>query len=513
MSKEPSKVSISKRKLILSLVSVLLIGVIASGSLMYVVAQSSLSTITIAGGPYPGAPSYTIFAESGTNYVKNANGVIVYSSTNTSYVIQSCITTNAHILVKPGTYTITNTLLGNVAGVILEGESKDTTIIKLAASTSINMLNVTASDWTIKNIQFDGSDASQVWGDAYDNQNGIFIGNTAATLSLNDITITNCYIHDTMGGAIAVRGSDVRRVFITSNTIMDTPRDGIRVMLCKDVNVIGNIFQSVGSYVDLNNKWHSIYTYGQNHIIANNNIYKSGGDGIEVYGLDNGTITGNLIAEAGRIGIYVQGSVPSYYNIVVSGNTVVKAGANAAANWKDGIRIVCPNVICSNNIVDYSGAVGIYVAGYSVGCVVANNVVSNSAQVGINIYANNNFVAVTGNTLRNNQDHQILFDQAINFTCTGNNVFGITSKDGIRFLGSSHGIVSNNNVNWASYGIREAGACGYINYVGNNVFNTGYGIQLYGDNATATSRITACYNATWSTAEFISSWGAGALSP
>ena len=52
---------------------------------------SSLSTATISGGPYAGAPTYTIFTEGGIYYAKDAYGAISWSSTSFSTVAQNTI--------------------------------------------------------------------------------------------------------------------------------------------------------------------------------------------------------------------------------------------------------------------------------------------------------------------------------------------------------------------------------------------------------------------------------------
>jgi hypothetical protein len=114
------QITVTKRKLISAFIGIALICIISTGSLVYVAAQSgTLSTITISGGQYPGAPTYTIFAESGTTYAKNANGVISYSSTSGTTVLQLVIdairgTTNPKIIFN-GDLTITDRI--NMTGI------------------------------------------------------------------------------------------------------------------------------------------------------------------------------------------------------------------------------------------------------------------------------------------------------------------------------------------------------------------------------------------------------------
>jgi hypothetical protein len=49
------------------------------------------STFTISPGVYPGAPSFTVWREGSNDFVKDANGLIVYSGTNSSAVINSAL--------------------------------------------------------------------------------------------------------------------------------------------------------------------------------------------------------------------------------------------------------------------------------------------------------------------------------------------------------------------------------------------------------------------------------------
>jgi hypothetical protein len=84
------KVSVSKRKLLLAFFSIALICSLASGSIMYVVAQGGSTPITISSGIYPGAPNYTIWLDGGTYYSKTDYGV-VSSSINAATLINTAI--------------------------------------------------------------------------------------------------------------------------------------------------------------------------------------------------------------------------------------------------------------------------------------------------------------------------------------------------------------------------------------------------------------------------------------
>lgn len=53
------------------------------------IVQAPTLNFVISGGPYPGAPEYTVWLESGTYYAKDANGRITHSGTNATTVIQA----------------------------------------------------------------------------------------------------------------------------------------------------------------------------------------------------------------------------------------------------------------------------------------------------------------------------------------------------------------------------------------------------------------------------------------
>ena len=113
MSK-PNTLSISKRKLILAIISIVLICSIASSSVVYVMAQGGGSTpITISSGPYPGAPTYTIFIDGGIYYAKNAYGAMIYSGTNAEVILSDASNAigaiGGSLTVMAGLYQMTTT--------------------------------------------------------------------------------------------------------------------------------------------------------------------------------------------------------------------------------------------------------------------------------------------------------------------------------------------------------------------------------------------------------------------
>lgn len=79
-------------------------------------------TFTISSGVYPGAPDYTIYTVEGTTHAKDQNGYIEFSSTNQSYVAQSCLNTGETAIYLKGAFEFTNSVLyGNKDAIIIDG--------------------------------------------------------------------------------------------------------------------------------------------------------------------------------------------------------------------------------------------------------------------------------------------------------------------------------------------------------------------------------------------------------
>jgi hypothetical protein len=92
--KIPSKISL-KTALIF-----LVIGILITSGLFYVFAATPSSTFYISSGVYPGAPSFTVWTEGSNYFAKDANGLIVYSGTNRTTVINNAINALPHVNVQ-----------------------------------------------------------------------------------------------------------------------------------------------------------------------------------------------------------------------------------------------------------------------------------------------------------------------------------------------------------------------------------------------------------------------------
>jgi hypothetical protein len=100
-----------KKKVVLGLISLFLIGAVCGAAFVY--AQGANQIFTISQSYYPGAVSYTIWAEGSNYFAKNALGTIITFGTSASTVIQYVFTNadvGSSILLRTGTYILTSPL-------------------------------------------------------------------------------------------------------------------------------------------------------------------------------------------------------------------------------------------------------------------------------------------------------------------------------------------------------------------------------------------------------------------
>jgi parallel beta-helix repeat protein len=486
-----AKVSVSKRKLLLAFVSIALVCSLASGSIMFVVAQGGSTPITISSGIYPGAPTHTIWIDSGTYYSKDAYGVVT-SSTNAATVINSAITSGGSINLGIGTFILTSPIISNsVNNIFISGQGKGT-ILQTAPSTSINTFTISnVYGWTIQNLQIDGNNANNVDGGDYQNQNGLFIYNGA-----NNIIVQNCYIHNTCQNGILIRNTTTSNIQITGNTISFTSASGIKSTLSNSVQITNNYLANCSTgYPN-----HSIYTYGSSVIIEGNSIYGGGGDGIEAYPGTETIISGNTISYPGRYGIYTQQNILANDYVIVSNNKVYSA-------LSYGFIIVTSHASITGNTAFYC-SIGFYLSadspGTSTGLTLVGNTAGYNIGIGYDIY---NFIDISasGNTALHNGNAGFLFDHVSN-----SSVSALTSIDnvdvGIGFSNCDFNTVSTCVSIGGTYGWYDLYTAGYNTYTGISASGASVlNMRIDDTNNTSTNRIIACRNGT----TYISQFGFG----
>jgi parallel beta-helix repeat protein len=299
----PKQLLVSKRKLFLAIISIALICSLASGSIMYVVAQGGSTPITISSGIYPGAPTYTIYAN-GLNYIaKDAYGVISYSSVDWSSFIDNLSGT---ILFKKGNYVLPKTTIVSfdIANTVIMGEGWDTIFTVPSDTTATNYLVATADGIQFKNFAFDGNDV--VWNGIGDKDNTAITFNIGADNGL----VENIYIYDHNGTV---------GVFVYSSY----------------TKVINNRFEHLWGTPIQANGWYAT--------ISSNDINDAGyyGGGIELEGSQGSIVTDNIMTNLDGSGLRINNAhnntmANNFVNVTLNYGLWLTAGSsrNSAVNNK-----------------------------------------------------------------------------------------------------------------------------------------------------------------------------------
>lgn len=392
------KLSLTRRRVTsLTLITILVLCVFTAG---FTLGQSgsSLSTLTLAGGPQPGAPTYTIFTETINNvqtyYAKDAYGAISLSSTNAATIINTASTNGGTIKIQ-GTIILTtpitpknNTYFDLTQATITQ---TNTTVQQVITSTSVTNVTLqggkinggyTYAQWTgldIAAIHFISStniNINQVI--VTGNNYGIFIDTGSS-----DCSVTNCYI-TVCGTAIVNQAS---RGTITSNTAYNNYNEGIATT--------GNSLQIVGNTVD-SNGYSGIYVYNNaaNITISSNSVTRnnqaSNGQGIFIIDSQNIVIIGNIVSNDKTGGITLEGT----NGCIISSNSI------SNCNYQ-GISLTVTGTGSGNNNTS-----------------IKNNNIHNNGRQGINVYGPQNHTSITTNDI---------YDNGINLTAG--------SRDGLYISG------------------------------------------------------------------------------
>lgn len=190
---EEHKTETTKKQLTGVILIALIIGLTVGVLISYSATPSE--TYYLSGGINPGAPSYTIFIDSGNYYAKNAHGQIVYDGTNASEIITSAVnalTTGGSIIFSTGTFTITNTieipyLAAGTYNIRGQGVS---TKLQMNDSVNIIMFNVSCSWVSISDFDLDGNSDENTAG------TGIKHNCPPTTGSINTLFVERCLIHN-----------------------------------------------------------------------------------------------------------------------------------------------------------------------------------------------------------------------------------------------------------------------------------------------------------------------------
>jgi hypothetical protein len=413
------QVSVSKRKLALALISIALVCSLASGSFVYVIAQSGGSTpITISSGIYPGAPTATIWADGSTYYSKTAYGVATSSST-VATLLSSVVTSNSKVLINSNIALASGLSFTSLSNVIIE--LKGTVTVSNGALTG----GAAAFSFTsCSNVDFSGG---IIDGNYANNPNeGELIALISCTSpKIHDITLTNS-IYFALGGS-ANTNINFYNINASNNygggIWYDSTGGLITNNICNNNNV--GIPLHPG---------HGFYGQGTNITLSGNTAYgQIGGYDMDTTNLQGSTFSnnhaGNLDIRSGCNGNTITGNTFNAAELLIEGtNNIVVGNKIIISEVNAGIVLLGNNNLCSDNYVSgTSGSAGGFINVVGSNNTVSNNFVTNGYEgievTGIlNVVTNNKIIGITGHGLILNSaanGNQLIGNQITNNTKNG----------------------------------------------------------------------------------------------
>ena len=380
---------------------------------------------------YPEQPaSYIIFGEDTDNdgvldiiYAKNCTtGQIEYSGDNASYIIQTCInqlTNGGEIIVRAGTYIITNTILIQKSNVYLIAEC-GAKLVRSSQSSDVIKINNYAGDYDLHNIiirgfEIDGNRST------VENIKGIYVSGYEANISKT---------HD---------------IIIENNKVYNCPAECISVDRSTRVTVRNNILYDGG--------WQPLAIFKSDQCFIENNwiVGTDGYGAINANGARNSVFIGNIIQNVSDTkGLHMDGlaGFPCYNNRIIAnyftnlyyGLTSSKFGSDSKGH------LIIGNVFngCSNLAINLG----------SDGCIIKGNIFVNDT------------IWITGSS-------NLIYG----------NMWLNASASCITLAGSGHdNVIYGNYFRGVSRGITEKTSQDY-NIIFDNIFQTTYTVYRVGANS------------------------------
>lgn len=498
------------KKVLAKIVGICLICVLIGIGIGFSASQPGI--MTLGGGNYPGAPSYTIFTDGINIFAKNHLGAITHSGSDGTVLLQNIIDVadTASILFSAGEYYFSADSTNRIwltSNLHIKGEGKDATIIHLDEGLEI----ATAIDETVENVTI--SDLTITSGET--SATFSFGGNAGTRrryISLQNIRVVCNEIYPGSSGLnIFWAGPDDANV---NNEILDEYNSMVNVDFILTVNndadavSVSNqaYFTMTGCYLEArtaifqtrnsvfsDNKVNfrtytantGLYATADNYnLVLSNNFVQDktqlAGNGIMVVGGGTPTtstsisITGNTI-RGFSTGIELEGNVTG---VSITGNNIYGTGST-------GIQLtpasygVSPmfNVISGNTITDWNG--------------------KNYGDIGAIYLDRCLYTEISGNTAYKRNEaltsHFGVILNKANFTNINGFITDNTDNDGIRILDSIENVLSNIIVTGTlAWGIQETGVSDYNMIVSCSTRTLTYGIKTLGAN----TKTNLCYNST-----------------
>ena len=312
------------------------------------------------------------------------------------------------IYIRSGEYLITSTIALATTKILLVGENKNDTIIKVADNADIHAITVTANNCEIRDLKIDGNKSNQS-----SSVDGIQV-NIA-----DECTINNCFITSCKRRGIYVSGTSEKNNII--NNILDSNDDS-------------GIYLDVGSF---------------NNILTNNQSFSNGGYGILLVSASGNRVANNLAFSNTKSGIGVVLNVQFSINNIIVGNY-------CTTNTEYGIDCLIGKNIITGNSVYANTLSGMRITDAADYTVINGNMFLDNQQHGL-LLNGVDYCPVTGNMFRGNgagtddtYSDILLNNTATYNTITGNNLIAGTG-------------------NKPKYGIREDSSADDYNIISSNV--------------------------------------------
>jgi len=291
------KYEISRRKLIVSTITIALVVATASSVITYVVAQSGLGVSTLSKINFAGSPDFTVFTDgNGSYYAENVYREIEFSGTDSARVINDALGSGRHVFLSSGTYNIDSSIRLSQIDNCLSGDGWSTI---LTTSLNIDMVVMSGMFSEISNLAINGDKGSS--------NDGIYI--SGQRCRVDNVQIKNTYDGIDVSGtssmyALSTSVSRCQIEQIAGNGI-NTANYASDSVVCE--NTIGNC--SLDAI--------ALSSGGSSAVITGNELWGSE-NGLVLYGARGCTVTGNRIDYNLYDGILVQYTTDN----AVTGNNI-----------------------------------------------------------------------------------------------------------------------------------------------------------------------------------------------
>ena len=360
------------------------------------------------------------------------------------------------ILIRPGTYTLSASLVISCNDIVLVGQGA-TTIITLANAVNDDVIKLVRAGAhlervTIENLKIDGNGANQTDG------RGIDTEKTSDGFWVKNITLRNLEITACKEKAINLDWrSSPKSCLVENNYIHDNLYIGFYIADGEDCLVTNNIVK--------NNSSIGIYFNSGKHNLAINNRIEGNTTGIRLSnGETHGVISGNLILNVTYDGILLQDDVS---HTTIEGNLI--------GGCQKGIKMTSFSAgVCKFNVI-------------------SDNIILNSTQESIELWnntdtaGNNSKNTIVGNTIYKSGYNGIKLRGVQHCVVQGNTFDGtgssahntyadifLTDNGNATISYSIYNVVEGNNIkcseaNKSKYGIRENDVNNNYNIVVGNI--------------------------------------------